>query len=76
MRASSGKGPKPPNNKAFDKSFIYSKLPEVSDVVIEAAMAIHRLGRSRNFLLVTDSVDIKKSLKSLFKASFERGFCP
>ena len=30
------KWPKHPNNKAFDKSGIYSKSPKVADAVIEA----------------------------------------
>jgi hypothetical protein len=30
------KWPKHPNNKAFDKSGIYSKSPKVADTVIEA----------------------------------------
>jgi hypothetical protein len=30
------KWPKHPNNKAFDKSVIYSKSPKVADTVIEA----------------------------------------
>ena len=36
------KWPKHPNNKAFDKSGIYSKSPKVADTVIEAEKRLER----------------------------------